>query len=50
MSHLMQIGLGILVLGVVVLVHEFGHFIAARAFGIRVEKFSIGFGPVLLSR
>jgi len=50
MSHLMQIGLGILVLGVVVLWHEFGHFIAARAFGIRVEKFSIGFGPVLLSR
>jgi len=40
---------GIVVLGVVVLVHEFGHFIAARAFGIRVEKFSIGFGPVLLS-
>jgi regulator of sigma E protease len=42
--------LGILVLGVVVLVHELGHFIAARSFGIRVEKFSIGFGPVLLSR
>jgi regulator of sigma E protease len=32
-----------------VLVHEFGHFIAARKVGVRVEKFSIGFGPKLFS-
>jgi regulator of sigma E protease len=36
-----------LVLGVMILVHELGHFIAARAFGVRVEVFSIGFGPRL---
>src|SRR5215813_7699064 len=30
-----------------VLVHEWGHFIVARLFGVRVETFSIGFGPRL---
>ena len=35
----------LVVLGVVVLVHELGHFLAARALGIEVETFSIGFGP-----
>jgi regulator of sigma E protease len=35
------------VLGVLVLVHEFGHFIAAKKAGVRVEVFSIGFGPRL---
>jgi regulator of sigma E protease len=36
-----------LVLGVMILVHEWGHFIAARLFGVRVDVFSIGFGPRL---
>jgi regulator of sigma E protease len=36
-----------LVLGVMILVHELGHFIAARLFGVRVDVFSIGFGPRL---
>jgi regulator of sigma E protease len=35
----------ILVLGVIILVHEWGHFIIARLFGVRVDVFSIGFGP-----
>ena len=35
------------VLGIMVLVHEWGHFIVAKAFGVRVEIFSIGFGPRL---
>src|SRR5208282_6561789 len=34
-------------LGVIILVHEWGHFIAARMFGVRVDVFSIGFGPRL---
>lgn len=38
------------VLSVLVVVHEFGHFIVAKAVGIRVEKFSIGFGPVIFGR
>ena len=36
-------------LGLLVLVHEWGHFIIARLNGIRVLKFSIGFGPRLAS-
>src|SRR5579883_1347653 len=35
----------LVVLGVVVVVHELGHFLAARALGVTVETFSIGFGP-----
>src|SRR5436305_14981648 len=37
----------VLVLGVLILVHEWGHFIVARLFGVRVDVFSIGFGPRL---
>jgi regulator of sigma E protease len=34
-------------LGLMILVHEWGHFLVARAFGVRVDVFSIGFGPRL---
>lgn len=34
-------------LSVLILLHELGHFVVARRFGVRVERFSIGFGPVL---
>ncbi|HSO00657.1 MAG TPA: M50 family metallopeptidase, partial [Candidatus Nanopelagicales bacterium] len=37
--------LGFLGLALLMVVHEGGHFLAARAFGMRVLKFSIGFGP-----
>jgi regulator of sigma E protease len=37
----------LIVLGIMVLVHEFGHFVAAKLFGVRVEQFSIGFPPRL---
>jgi regulator of sigma E protease len=37
----------LIVLGIMVLVHEAGHFFAAKACGVRVEVFSIGFGPRL---
>ena len=44
----MNIAFGfLLVLGVLILVHEWGHFIVARYFGVRVDVFSIGFGPRL---
>src|SRR5260221_13374781 len=36
------------VLGVILFFHEFGHFITAKAFGMRVFIFSFGFGPRLL--
>ena len=41
---------GVLLLGIVVLVHEFGHFIVARLCGVRVDVFSIGFGKPLLKK
>lgn len=37
----------ILTIGLIILIHEAGHFAAARIAGIPVEKFSIGFGPAL---
>jgi regulator of sigma E protease len=36
-------------LSLLVIVHEGGHYLAARAFGMRVTRFSIGFGPVIVS-
>ncbi len=38
-----------LALGLLVFIHELGHFLAAKWCGIRVEKFSIGFGPAIIS-
>src|SRR5258708_29014011 len=38
----------VLLIGALVLVHELGHFAAARAFGVKVLTFSIGFGPTLV--
>ena len=37
-----------IVLGFLILIHEFGHYAAAKYFGVRVEVFSIGFGKRLL--
>ena len=39
----------IFVLGVIVIVHELGHFFAARSVGVRVDRFSIGFPPRLFT-
>src|SRR5947207_9196876 len=53
MSHLMQflnggvfyVGVFLIVLTVLVFVHELGHYLVARLNGVRIEVFSIGFGP-----
>lgn len=37
----------VIVLGIAVIIHEYGHFIVARLSGVRVEKFSVGFGRKL---
>jgi len=36
--------------GFMIAIHEWGHFIACRLFGVRVERFAIGFGPTLWSK
>ncbi len=38
----------IVVIGIMVLIHEFGHFAVAKLCGVRIETFSVGFGPRLL--
>ena len=38
----------IAVIAILIAVHELGHFLAARWQGIHVNRFSIGFGPILL--
>jgi regulator of sigma E protease len=43
----MNILLAILGISAVVIVHEAGHYLAARAFGMRVLRFSVGFGPTI---
>ncbi len=40
----------VFVFGLLVLVHEFGHFITAKKTGMRVDEFAIGFGPKLISK
>jgi len=40
----------VIVLGVLIFFHEFGHFLIARLFGVGVEKFSLGFGPRLIGK
>src|ERR1700734_3206706 len=37
----------IVLIGIMVVVHEFGHFAVAKLCGVRVESFSVGFGPRL---
>ena len=40
----------ILIFGVLIAVHELGHFLAAKACGVRVNEFSIGMGPTILHK
>lgn len=42
--------LAALALGVLVLIHELGHLLAAKCVGMAVESFSIGFGPALYKK
>ncbi|MDB5259575.1 MAG: metalloprotease RseP [Candidatus Taylorbacteria bacterium] len=46
----MHIIIFLLVLAVLIFVHELGHFVMARAFGIRVDEFALGFGPKIYSK
>lgn len=48
--NILTILIAILVFGMLVFVHELGHFIAARRSGIRVNEFALGMGPKIFSR
>ena len=47
--HLSTVAAFIVALGILIFIHELGHFAVAKAVGVRVEKFSLGFGPKLVS-
>ena len=47
MTILINIIIFILILSVIVAIHEFGHFIWAKKFGVHIYEFSIGMGPVI---
>ena len=44
----MTIAATAIVLGSLIFVHELGHFVAAKAVGVEVQRFSLGFGPKLV--
>jgi regulator of sigma E protease len=46
----MTVVYAIIVLGILIFVHELGHFLLAKLMGVSVEKFSLGFGPKLIGR
>ena len=47
--NFVSIILAIIVIGVLILVHEFGHFLLAKKNGIGVTEFSVGMGPRIVS-
>ena len=46
----MTVVYAIIVLGILIFVHELGHFLLAKLLGVSVEKFSLGFGPKLIGK
>jgi regulator of sigma E protease len=49
-SNIQSIVIFIIVLSVLILVHEWGHFITAKRLGIDVQRFALGFGPTIFSK
>jgi regulator of sigma E protease len=50
LNSLPMIAVTVLAFGMLIVIHELGHYLAARWSGMRVERFSVGFGPVIWSR
>ena len=50
MNIVMTILITVLVFGVLILIHEFGHYLFARLFKVSVMEFAIGMGPKLISK
>ncbi|MCD8004206.1 MAG: M50 family metallopeptidase [Oscillospiraceae bacterium] len=50
MQYVLYILLAILLFGLLIAVHEFGHFFTAKLLGVKVNEFSIGMGPLLLRK
>ena len=50
MTRFISIIIAIVILSILVIIHEYGHFLLARKNGIFVKEFSIGFGPRIVSK
>ena len=50
MNFLLTVFFFIIIIGALVLVHELGHFLAAKLSGVEVKEFAIGFGKSLISK
>mgnify|MGYP003252934142 CR=1 FL=1 len=50
MQTIINIIVFLLILGSIIIIHELGHFLAAKFFGVYCGQFSIGFGPKLWSK
>ena len=49
-TKVVPILIAILFFGLIILIHEFGHFIFAKLFGVKVNEFAIGMGPTILKK
>lgn len=49
-SKIIPILIAVLFFGVIIFIHEFGHFIFAKLFGVKVNEFAIGMGPTILKK
>ena len=50
MARFLYVLLVIVLFGVLIAIHEFGHFITAKLLGVKVNEFAIGMGPALWSK
>ena len=50
LANIKSTGIFVAVLSILIIVHEWGHYITARKLGVKVEKFALGFGPKLFSK
>ena len=47
--NLLYIVIAILIFGVIIVIHELGHFLVAKSCGVKVNEFAIGMGPKIFS-
>ena len=50
MQYTLYIIIAIILFGILIAVHEFGHFITAKLLGVKVNEFAIGMGPRILHK
>ena len=50
LNVLLTIIYGLLILNILVVIHEGGHFLVGKRCGIKINEFSVGFGPKLFGR